>query len=151
MKLFVFDLDYTLWNAGETWCDCTTPPYYWSNDKLLDQGGRWLRLYNGVPEILAQLKACGKLIAAASRTGEPDWAEELLQLFAIDHFFDTREIYPGNKSTHLDRILQFSQIPKGEVVFFDDEHRNIRDIRSMGIESVLVDEGLNWSLVKLYL
>ena len=151
MKLFVFDLDYTLWNAGDTWCDCTNPPYYWSNGNLLDQAGRRLRLYEYVPDILDKLKGSGKMIAAASRTEAPDWAAQLLQLFSIDHYFDAQEIYPGDKFKHLSRILKQTNTHKKDVVFFDDEYRNISDIRSMGIEAVFVDDGLNWELVKPYL
>lgn len=151
MQLFVFDLDYTLWNAGDTWCDCTNPPYRFQNGHLLDRYGRWIRLYEDVPEILESLKEQGKTIAAASRTGAPDWARELLQLLKVDHYFTAKEIYPGNKFTHLRRIMDKTKIPIEEIVFFDDEYRNISDIQSMGIESVFVNNGLNWELVRPYL
>ena len=78
MKLFVFDLDFTLWNAGETWCDATNPPYFWEKGKLYDQEDRWIRLYDDVKLILEELRHRNKKIVAASRTYEPKWAQDLL-------------------------------------------------------------------------
>lgn len=148
MKLFVFDLDFTLWNAGDTWCDCTTPPYKWSNGHLLDRYGRWIRLFEEVPEILRFLKNEDRLIAAASRTEAPDWANELLQLLGVNHYFDAKEIYPGDKFRHLRSILRRLKINPNEVVFFDDEYRNIQDVQSMGITSVYVKNGLTRELIR---
>lgn len=151
MKLFVFDLDFTVWNAGGTWCDNTHPPFAWKEGKLRDQENRWIHLYPEVKEILSELKAEGHLIAVASRTNAPTIAKQLLHMFEIDHFFDAREIYPGSKLTHFDRILKELNVAKSDVVFFDDEYRNIDEIRSFGIESVLVTNGLNKDYVKPFM
>ncbi|HKJ43789.1 MAG TPA: magnesium-dependent phosphatase-1 [Sunxiuqinia sp.] len=151
MKLFVFDLDFTLWNAGDTWCDTTQPPYHWENGQLLDQSGRWLRLYDDVLAILEHLKENGKMVAAASRTYEPSWASDLLKLFDIEAYFDLQEIYPSEKTKHLSRILKDTNAKPNDVVFFDDEYRNIRDVSDMGIESVFVEDGLKWKLMAPYL
>lgn len=151
MKTFVFDLDFTVWNAGGTWCDCTHPPFAWKNNQLRDQDGRWLYLYPEVKGILEELKSHGYQIAIASRTNAPTVAKQLLHMFEIDHFFDAREIYPGSKITHLNRILKTLNVSAGDVVFFDDEYRNVEDVRAMGIEAVLVQNGLNKDLVKPYL
>jgi magnesium-dependent phosphatase 1 len=151
MKLFVFDLDFTIWNAGGTWCDSTHPPFVWKEGKLKDQENRWIYLYPEVKEILAELKAGGCMIAVASRTNAPTIAKQLLHMFEIDHYFDAREIYPGSKLTHFDRIMKSLAVAKEDIVFFDDEYRNIEDIRSIGIEAVLVTNGLTRELVKPYL
>ncbi len=151
MKLFVFDLDFTIWNAGGTWCDSTHPPFAWKEGKLKDQENRWIYLFPEVKEILNELKAEGHMIAIASRTNAPTIAKQLLHMFEIDHFFDAREIYPGSKLTHFDRIMKELKVAKEDIVFFDDEYRNIEDIQSIGIESVLVSDGLTKELVKPYL
>ncbi len=150
-KLFVFDLDFTLWNAGDTWCDCTLPPYKWSNDKLLDHSGSWIRLYNDVIEILQSLKNSNKIIAAASRTNAPEIALELLSLLKIDHYFDAMEIYPGDKQRHLSKIIKQTSVPERQVVFFDDEYRNIQSVSSMGVESIFIDDGINWEIIQPYI
>lgn len=151
MKLFVFDLDFTIWNAGGTWCDSTHAPFVWKEGKLRDQDNRWIYLYPEVKEILAELKSEGYMIAVASRTNAPTIAKQLLHMFEIDHFFDAREIYPGSKLTHFDRIMKSLHVEKEDIVFFDDEYRNIEDIQSVGIEAVHVTNGLTKDLVKPYL
>jgi len=150
MKLFVFDLDFTLWDAGGTWCDATNPPYYHDNGKLLDQSGNWIRLYPDVIQILKLLKNNNKYIAAASRTFEPAWAQDLLHLLDIDKYFDLKEIYPASKIQHFKRIKNHFNIPYSEMVFFDDEYRNIEEVRSLGVESIFVKNGVNYDGVQKF-
>lgn len=84
-KLLVFDLDYTLWPF---WCDThVSPPLkpHPSSPGLAvkDRRGESFKFYDQVPGILAAARAKGCLVAAASRTGRPDVAEELLRLLRI--------------------------------------------------------------------
>lgn len=151
MKIFVFDLDFTLWDAGGTWCDATNPPYYWENGKLLDQSGGWMRLYPDVMEILRRLKSKERIIVAASRTYQPDWAQDLLYLFDIDKYFDQKEIYPSSKIQHFKKIQKKWNLPFNEMVFFDDEHRNIHDVGGLGVEAVFVRNGVNSGMIQKYL
>ncbi|MBN2659622.1 MAG: magnesium-dependent phosphatase-1 [Spirochaetales bacterium] len=149
--LFVFDLDFTLWDCGGTWCDCTTPPYRKDGESVLDSSGRLIYLYPDVPDILEKVKTAGHKLAAASRTHEPDWARELLHLLGISDLFDWKEIYPGPKIPHFKSLQQKSGIPFGQMFFFDDELRNIRDISRLGVHSVLVENGLSQSQVSQFL
>jgi magnesium-dependent phosphatase 1 len=155
MKLFVFDLDFTLWDAGGGWCDTTNPPYAWENGKLFDRSGDWIRLYNDVEEILKELKTCNKYVVAASRTYQPAWAQDLLHLFDIDKYFDLKEIYPSGKIHHFKRIQNHFNLPYSKMVFFDDELRNVEEVASLGVESVFVKNGINSTMVlpfiKIYL
>ena len=150
-KLFVFDLDFTLWNTGGVWVDCTYPPYSVKNGEIIDSGGNRMKLYPDSLEILTLLRNENRIIAVASRTNEPSWAKDLIQLMNIGHFFDYMEIYPSSKINHLSRISKKSGIPFSEMVFFDDEHRNIRDAESIGIEAVYVKNGLQLRMVKKFL
>lgn len=150
MKLFVFDLDFTLWNAGGTWCDATNPPYFWENGKLYDQNNRWIRLYDDVKLILEELKRRNKKIVVASRTYEPGWAQELLYLFDIDKYFDWKEIYPSSKVSHFKRIKNHFMIPHRQMVFFDDELRNIEEVGRMGVETVFIRNGISFKDVEGY-
>jgi magnesium-dependent phosphatase 1 len=151
MRIFVFDLDFTIWDAGGTWCDATNPPYKWSNGRLFDSTGGWIRLYEDVVEIFEELKGQNKRIVAASRTYRPDWAQDLLQLLDIDKYFDLKEIYPSSKIQHFSQIQNHFKMPYSEMVFFDDEYRNIREVSAMGVSSVFVSNGITLSLVKEYL
>jgi magnesium-dependent phosphatase 1 len=151
MKIFVFDLDFTLWDAGGTWCDATNPPYSWENGKLLDSLGSWIRLYDDVIDIFESLKEEGKIIVAASRTNRPDWAQDLLGLFNIDIYFDLKEIYPSSKVKHFNNIQDHFNIPYHEMVFFDDELRNIEDVSRLGVEAVFVRNGISMNHIDKFL
>lgn len=150
-KLFVFDLDFTLWDTGGMWCDCTTPPYHKSNGKVYDSRKNHLKLYSETLEILEDLKSEGKILAVASRTSQPSWAKELMQLFEIDHFFSYKEIYPTSKIKHLTKISNESGCLFSEMVFFDDEYRNIDDAQSIGVSAQFVRNGINKELIEKYL
>ncbi len=147
-KLFVFDLDFTLWNAGETWCDHTNPPFRRVNNHVEDSYGSRIILYPDVPKILNRLNADKYTMALASRTGEPSWAVQLLKLFKIDHFFAYKEIYPGSKITHFNNLQKHTGIPFSEMVFFDDEMRNIHDVGSLGVKAVFVEDGISGHMVE---
>jgi magnesium-dependent phosphatase 1 len=142
MRIFVFDLDFTLWNAGDTFCSETNPPYLWEDGKLLDRSGRWIRLYPQVMEILDILKKNGCVIAAASRTEVPANASQLLSIFGIEAYFQIKQIFPGSKISHLKNIQKQLACCFDEMIFFDDEERNILDAKSLGIVTVLVKGGL---------
>lgn len=151
MKIFVFDLDFTIWNAGDTFCSETNPPYFWDRGKLVDQSGRWIRLYPEVMEVLQTLKSRRILIAAASRTNEPTWAIQLLRIFNIDNYFDIKELYPGSKIVHLKNIQEQTVCPFDKIVFFDDEESNIKEVKSLGVISVLVKNGITLKKIKEFL
>jgi magnesium-dependent phosphatase 1 len=149
-KLFVFDLDFTLWNAGGTWCDCTTPPYKKTNGFVTDSSGIKIVLYPDVREIIQILKAHDKLIAIASRTEEPTWAKQILELLDVRTNFDYEEIFPDRKTKHLKKIQQLSKINFQEMVFFDDEYRNIEDVIELGVTCEWVRNGINKKVVIKY-
>lgn len=151
MKIFVFDLDFTLWDAGGGWCDTTNPPYSWEDGKLLDSSGDWIRLYNDVIDILDELNSQNKFIVAASRTYRPDWAQDLLHLFDIDKYFDLKEIYPSSKIQHFNNIQKYFNIPYSEMGFFDDEYRNIEEVGRLAVKAVFVENGINYKMVNPFL
>ncbi len=146
--LAVFDLDFTLWDCGGTWCDCTRPPYRKEKGRVFDSRGAQITLYPHVREILDYCRREGWILALASRTEEPAWARELIGLFGIGDYFSHREIYPGSKVTHLKRIGKESGVPLSRMVFFDDELRNIRDAAALGVTAVHVAGGLDWDVFR---
>lgn len=93
------------------------------------------------PEALQVLEHWSKKceIAVASRTSYPQGAESLLDLFGFNKYIKYKEIYPGCKLTHFAKLKQRSNFEYSEMLFFDDESRNIRDLKRVGVESVLVD------------
>ncbi len=142
-SLIVFDLDFTLWDCGGVWVDCSSPPYKLEGGKIYDQRDEIMRLYEDVPEILDWCDANNIPMALASRTTEPDWARELLQLMDLPVRFPFQEIYPSEKTRHFSRIQAESGVPYSEMLFFDDEQRNIIDVQAIGVDARLVRTGLN--------
>ena len=136
--LAVFDLDFTVWDCGGTWCDHTDPPYVKTENGILDSRGRIIRLYENIVPILEKLKSENIRTASASRTGEPAWAEKLLKLFGIYDCFDYHEIYPGSKRRHFQYLASRSGVDFEDMIFFDDESRNIADIKTLGVRAVHV-------------
>ncbi|XP_037359036.1 magnesium-dependent phosphatase 1 isoform X1 [Talpa occidentalis] len=141
-KLAVFDLDYTLWPF---WVDThVEPPFHKSSDEIVrDRRGQTIRLYPEVPEILERLRDLGVLVAAASRTGEIEGATQLLELFDLGRHFVHQEIYPGSKVTHFERLQLKTGIPFSQMIFFDDENRNIVDVSKLGVTCIYVQNGMS--------
>lgn len=146
-RLIAFDLDYTLWPF---WVDThVTPPFHLKGKEVRDTFDQRVRPFPEASEVLERLAGEGYVLAAASRTGEVRGANQLLRLFDWDRHFSHKEIYPGNKKTHFSRIRGASGVEYSEMLFFDDEPRNIRDLTQVGVVSILVPKtGVNKKLLK---
>ena len=155
IQMVVFDLDFTLWDCDGTWCDHTSPPYRRCHpnhaDEVQDSAGRTISLYPDVRRIIDDCHQKGLTLALASRTYQPTWAKQLLQLFEIDRLFDVQQIFPDSKRTHFANIEQQTGICYANMLFFDDEMRNVRDVNSLGVRSVLVENGINWQLYQQHI
>ncbi|KAL1594563.1 hypothetical protein SLS60_010324 [Paraconiothyrium brasiliense] len=150
-KIVVFDLDYTLWPF---WVDThVTGPLKAQEGglKVEDRYGEGYGFYSDVGGILDALKQKGILIGAASRTHAPDLGREMLKLLKIPNsssssqraidYFDYQQIYPGDKTTHFERIHRDSKIAFEDMLFFDDESRN-KNVEKLGVVMQLVRDGV---------
>lgn len=108
-------------------------------------------MYEDVIPIFEKLKSQNKIIVAASRTSQPRWAKDLLLLFDIYKYFDLLEIYPKSKIQHFKRIKEKFDVSFCEMVFFDDEYRNIKKVGELGVKSVYVENGISKKMVEDYL
>ena len=143
-KLFVFDLDYTLWPF---WCDTHVDPPF-SKDKqgrVIDKNGYVVELYDDVLEIFKILVAQNLPIAAASRTSSPSTAQKLLNILDIDKYFEYKELYPGTKLKHFQQFRNNSGISYEDMVFYDDEYRNIKEIGDIGVTCQQVNNGVTFT------
>ncbi|XP_022801654.1 magnesium-dependent phosphatase 1-like isoform X2 [Stylophora pistillata] len=82
------------------------------------------------------------------RTEDPPTAQELLRILDIDQYFSYKEIYPGSKVTHFKRFTEASGIAYSNMLFFDDEERNIHQISRLGVTCVLVKRGMTYTVLQ---
>lgn len=155
-KLFIFDLDYTLWPF---WIDThCTPPFKTSknHDYMTDRTGEQFAFYRDVPSILASLASHpDTLVGCASRTCAPDYADQFLRGLEIDFMvektgkmekkkalsaFDQLEIYPHDKKKHMRKLQEGLGVAFEDMLFFDDETRN-RNVEQLGVTMWLVRDG----------
>nr|GMD87962.1 magnesium-dependent phosphatase 1 [Ipomoea batatas] len=123
-RLVVFDLDYTLWPFFcHMRCKCEVP-----------------RLYPQVKGILCALKEVGIGVGIASRSPTPDIANHFLCKLGIKSIVVAEEVFPSwsPKTEHFQRIHRRTGLPYNEMLFFDDETRNIEAGSKMGVTSILV-------------
>lgn len=142
-RLIVFDLDFTLWDCGGTWCDCLSPPFRQQHGQIVDRTGRHVRLYDDVDAILAYCDQHEITMGLASRTEQPRWASELLDMLDITHRFPFAEIYPSSKLRHFAALQKATGWDYASMLFFDDEMRNIREVGELSVTSIYVREGLS--------
>ena len=143
IELVVFDLDFTLWDAGGTWCDHLSPPFKVSSKGVSDARGKIVNLYPDAIEIFQVIEDKSIPMAIASRTEEPEWARRLLELLGIRDKFKYEEIFPGSKVTHFNNLKQKSGIDFDKILFYDDEPRNIDEVSGLGVNCHLVRNGIN--------
>ncbi len=142
-QLIVFDLDFTLWDCGGTWCDCLSPPFKGSGDHVYDSRDYHIRIYPDIPELINVLESNGVVLAIASRTHEPSWARELLALLGLTKTFTYQAIYPSDKQRHFHELQEESGVAFEEMIFFDDEDRNIVSVSKLGVHAHLVHRGVS--------
>lgn len=97
---------------------------------------------------MERLKSLGYRIGIASRTSCIDEANDLLRLFKWDQWIDYKQIYPGCKITHITKLSKQSDTEFNQILFFDDEQRNIIDLKRINVCSILVDNGMTFKLLK---
>eukprot|EP00884_Botryococcus_braunii_P001749 jgi/Botrbrau1/11575/Bobra.60_1s0025.1 len=131
-SIIVFDLDYTLWPF---WCEMYTA----ADEPIL------------YPQTRAILQACrdSKVpLGVASRTPTPHVARAFLKKLGLEGMFETIQLIPASSgfdqtsaqkdTSHFPNILEETGVPFFEMLFFDDEHRNIHRVAKLGVTSVLV-------------
>ncbi|CAH9095237.1 unnamed protein product, partial [Cuscuta epithymum] len=110
-RLVVVDLDYTLW------------PFYCHSRSEHD----YAELYPQAREILLALHEMGIGVAIASRTPTPNIARAFLLKLGLGSIFIAKEMFPSRspKTEHFERIHRRTMVPYNQMLFFDDEKRNI--------------------------
>ncbi|EEH59168.1 uncharacterized protein MICPUCDRAFT_56791 [Micromonas pusilla CCMP1545] len=163
--LVCFDLDDTIWfpelymMRGAPWtkerCDTT------GRERVMDASGEELRCYPAATAAMAMLRSHaafakrGTKIAVASRTNRGAWADEVMGMFVVDDgsgsgttttmrecVGDLVEMYSGTKKRHFEKLKARTGIPYADMLFFDNEEQNTRDVATLGVTCVLCVGGM---------
>ena len=155
-KAVVFDLDgclwspdmYMLWGGG-------APFSVRSDGDLNDSRGTRVHLLGDVRNILFALhndpRWEGVVVAVASKTDEPEWAQECMRKFEVgpvgsDVFIKDvmhlEQINKRNKQNHLNSISEATGIALSDMIFFDNERGNCLDVADIDVGVSFVPYGV---------
>src|SRR4030095_15506282 len=142
-KLFVFDLDETLWSVSEGLCSLVRPPFNFPTpDRLENDKGYWVELKPGVRELFKYLKSKGKYVSLASRN-DVGPTMDLLDALKISEYLDFPQLGWRPKEESIQRILKEIQkrdkvaIKPEEVFFLDDWPENVVPVRTWGATALV--------------
>ncbi|MEM7164934.1 MAG: magnesium-dependent phosphatase-1 [Planctomycetota bacterium] len=141
-RLFVFDLDETLWTIHHKTLDPVRGPFELIGSHEAESSTARVQLFPGVRALLRNLERRGKFISLASRS-DPDVCEELLAHFDIRKHFQYAQFgWQEKGAAVLNVIRAFHDIDKetiapAETLFVDDYPANIEEVRGMGASTLL--------------
>eukprot|EP00035_Acanthoeca_spectabilis_P012072 m.213491 g.213491 ORF g.213491 m.213491 type:complete len:190 (+) comp15522_c0_seq5:2240-2809(+) len=164
-RIVVFDLDNCVWDPEmyQLWGGGAPFKYHPSSNTCTDRAGVTVRLMGATVDVWHQIATDPEFaeteIAIASCCDEPSWAEEILRKFRIgpaaeveagsaptmNELVAYKQIHKGSKKTHLKEIAKESGVALDEMVFFDDQSGNIRDVSSIGVLSIRTPDGIESS------
>jgi magnesium-dependent phosphatase 1 len=172
-KLVVFDLDYTLWPFWVDTHVSPPLRALPGHTQATDRTGEGFAFYEDVPAILLALPALGVRLAVASRTTADALARDLLKMLRLDADFSSAsssasneagdddktamkrpaawdvfdagfEAYNRDKRNHFKAIQARTGIAFEDMLFFDDESRNLKT-EELGVTMQLVRDGVTWN------
>eukprot|EP00760_Papus_ankaliazontas_P034822 PhM_4_TR7509/c0_g1_i2/m.84503/K17619/MDP1; magnesium-dependent phosphatase 1 len=168
-KVVAFDLDGTLWapEMYELWGGgAPFTKHHTQKHVLVDRAGVHVRLLGISGQVLEEIaqdprwKETGTYFALASTCDEPSWARECLTKFMVDDgrggeiamgdLFQFHEIYKAHsKANHFQQIMQKAtsaeakqKVPFEDMIFFDNQMNNIRDVSKLGVYCVYCPDGV---------
>lgn len=142
-KLFVFDLDETLWTVSEGLVSLIEPPFRLvSPDRLETEEGYYVELKEGVRDLFELLHKEKCYISLASRN-DPEPTMAILEAFGLDKLLDFPQLCWRPKEESIEKIIKEIQkrdkvhIKPDEVLFLDDWPENIPPVRNWGATALL--------------
>lgn len=73
---------------------------------MVDSQENIIKHYPEAPKVLKYLQENNVGISVASRTAEVAGAVQLIKLFGWSKYFQSKQIYPGRKNTHINRQVK---------------------------------------------
>lgn len=134
IRLVILDADMTLWNHPDI-SSLTLPFKKLDKNSLIDAKGDILKLFDGIRDLLKELKK-KELITSLATWNNPEHVREAIHMFEIDEFFDFIAIEnTSDKHLLISRILEklhnsAVQLEPHEILYIDDRTRHLKDIYS---------------------
>ena len=142
-KLFVFDLDETLWTVSEGLCSLVRPPFHRPHpDRIENDHGFWVDLKPGVRELFKFLRSRKRYISIASRN-DSGATMDLLDALELSQYLDFPQLAWRPKEESIRRIIKDIHkrdkvsIKPEEVLFVDDWPENVVPVRAWGATAFL--------------
>lgn len=89
-------------------------------------------------------------LAVASRASNRELALKAIDLYGWTSHFSSFQIHPGSKVVHMNDIKHDLRFDKfSDVLFFDDDHRNIVELNAIGIVAHKVDNEFGLTIHEL--
>lgn len=132
IRLVVFDADMTLWDHFDI-SSLTLPFKRVDENSLMDAKGASFSLFNGIRELLQELKEMRIMVALAT-WNTPEHVSEAIRLLEIEQFFTSVESeFRPEKHLLIKKILsklskEGIQVKPGEILYVDDRNIHLRDV-----------------------
>ena len=123
--------------------------------RVTDSADEEVQMFNDVHEILRLLHDNENFsetkTAVASSTTYPEWARICMKLLCIkdtghnlESVIDFKQaIYPRNKKVHFRELKSVSGVEYEDMLFFDNEWYNIREVGELGVTCIHCPDGLS--------
>ena len=141
-RLFVFDLDETLWCEDLEEVCPYHGPFQLKGHHLATCATATVRLRRGTRQLMRSIHNCGGICSLACR-GDAEVCGELLDAFGIrDHFFYPRYGLMEKGEAILEVLKEIEEclgveIRPDEVLFVDDAPANTKEARRIGAATLL--------------
>lgn len=166
-----------LYFSGGAGAPFTKSPEYETDGTILTCKSEPVRLLSQVREVMRELycERAGKWqntqVGISSRTDQPDWARELLEKFTIttqarkknkwkgsgeqdsfciqDVMNGPIEMQSDSKVQHFERISAQTGVSFEDILFFDNERGNCREVAKLGVVVAYCPDGVSkllWDL-----
>ena len=89
-------------------------------------------------------------LAIASRAHSRELALQALEYFGLKNYFSSFQIYPLSKVEHMNEIKKELKLKDfTQILFFDDENRNIVETSDIGVLACLVSKSDGFNRLEL--
>jgi magnesium-dependent phosphatase-1 len=148
-KLFVFDLDETLWTVSEGLCTLVRPPFRLeAPDRLVGKDGLWVELFPGARDLLKLLQKKKVYVSLASRNDAAPTLE-LLEALGVREYLQFPQLCWKPKEESIKKIIKEIQkrdkvtIKPEEVLFVDDWTENVTPVRKWGASGLVFGQDVH--------